>query len=88
MTAAKWIESCGVQVTAEGDSLRLVGLASLTPGQAAEVLAFARQNKTRLLEELGAQVDCRGCGKPFTPSDPNKVYCCAKCFSTARGVLQ
>lgn len=30
------------------------------------------------------QIPCRGCGEPFTPSDPNKVYCSAKCFSTVR----
>ena len=90
MTAAKWIKTFGVQVTVEGDSLSLAGLASLTPGQAAEVLAYARQNKARLLEELGGLPArrCLGCGQPFVPSDENKVYCKAKCFSTARRVLQ
>ncbi len=88
MTAARWIESRGVRVWAEGDSLTLAGMSALTPEQAAEVLAYARQNKARLLEELGAQIACRGCGKPFTPSDPNKVFCRARCFNTMRGVLQ
>lgn len=31
---------------------------------------------------------CLGCGKRFTPSDPNKVFCRARCFNTMRGVLQ
>jgi hypothetical protein len=87
MSAARWIESRGVRVWAEGDALTLDGLAALRPDQAFEVLAFARQNKARLLEEL-AQLSalparrCLGCGKPFMPTDDNKVYCRAKCFST------
>jgi len=90
MTAAKWIESRGVKVLAEGDSLTLAGLSALTPDQAGQVLAFARQNKMQLLEELGGLPTrrCLGCGQPFVPSDENKVYCKAKCFSTARRVLQ
>lgn len=28
-----------------------------------------------------AQIPCRGCGKPFTPSNPNMVYCSAWCFN-------
>lgn len=30
---------------------------------------------------LPGQIACRGCGKPFMPSDPNKVYCSARCFN-------
>ena len=93
MTAACWIESRGIRVWAEGDALTLEGLAALEPEQASEVLAFARQNKALLLEELGGPSGlpvrlCRGCGKPFTPYDQNKVYCQARCFNTMRGVLQ
>lgn len=54
MNAARWFESQGVRLLAEGDALTLEGLAALAPEQAAEVVAFARQNKARLLEELGA----------------------------------
>lgn len=73
--------------------LTLEGLAALDPEQASEVLHFARQNKARLLEELGGPPGlpvrpCLGCGKPFTPSDENKVFCRARCFNTMRGVLQ
>lgn len=53
MNATHWIKSCGVRVLAEGNALTLEGLAALTPDQASEVLAFARQNKARLLNELG-----------------------------------
>ncbi len=84
MTAARWIESRGIRVWAEGGALTLEGLAALEPEQASKVLAFARQNKARLLEELGGQIACRGCGKPFTPSDPNKVFCRAWCFNHVR----
>lgn len=92
MSAARWIESRGVRVWAEGDSLTLEGLAALGPEQASEVLAFARQNKAQILEELGEPPGlparpCLGCGKPFTPSDENKVYCRAWCFNHMR-VLQ
>lgn len=52
MSAVRWIESRGVRVLAEGDSLTLEGLAALGPEQASEVLTYARQNKARLLEEL------------------------------------
>ncbi|WP_089274640.1 hypothetical protein [Humidesulfovibrio mexicanus] len=88
MSVARWIESRGVRVWAEGDALTLEGLAALEPEKASEVLTFARQNKKQLLEELGRQIACRGCGMTFTPSDPSKVYCRARCFNTMRRVLQ
>lgn len=93
MSAARWIESRGVRVLAEGDALTLEGMAGLSPEQADEVLAFARQHKAQLLEELGGPSGlpvrpCLGCGKPFMPSDENKIFCRARCFNTMRGVLQ
>ena len=42
---------------------------------------------TGQLGQLG-QIACLGCGKPFTPSDENKVYCRAKCANTMSGVLR
>ena len=71
MSAAGWIAARGVRVWAEGDALTLEGLASLPPGQAAEVLAFARQNKARLLEELGGPS-----GLPWPMPDPVPIDTC------------
>ncbi len=93
MNAARWIESRGVRVWAEGDSLTLDGLDEITPELASEVVAYARQNKVLLLEELMGGFGplarlCLGCGKPFKPSDENKVYCRAGCANTMRGVLR
>lgn len=92
MSAARWIESRGVRVRAEGVALTLEGLAGIPSELAAEVLAFARQNKAQLLEELGEPPGlptrpCVGCGKPFTPSHESMVYCRAWCFNHVR-VLQ
>lgn len=86
MSAARWIESRGVRVLAEGGALTLEGLAGIPSALAAEVLAFARQNKARLLEELGEPPGlparlCLGCGEPFTPSHESMVYCRAWCFN-------
>lgn len=53
MSAVRWIESQGVRVQCEGDSLILEGLDEIRPELASEVLAFARQNKAQLLAELG-----------------------------------
>lgn len=65
----------------------------LTLEHASDVLAFARRNKARLLEELGEPVGlplrlCQGCGKPFTPSRHAVVYCSHRCFSTCSCMLQ
>lgn len=57
MNSTRWIESRGIRVWAKGDSLTLEGLAALEPGQASEVLNYARQNKAQLLEELRGSSD-------------------------------
>lgn len=56
MSAARWLESQGIRVWAKDDALTLEGLSALTPENEAKVLDYARQNKTRLLEELRAPV--------------------------------
>ncbi len=89
MSAARWIASHGVRVWADGDCLTLEGLAALGPQRAAEIVAFARENKLQLLNELGGPsglpaCPCMGCGQPFMPSDENKRYCRVRCFDTMR----
>lgn len=71
MNAVRWVESRGVRVLAEGDALILEGLAALTPEQASEVLAFARQNKARLLQELGGAL-----GLPWPEPEPGPIDTC------------
>jgi hypothetical protein len=71
MSAARWLVSQGVRVLAEGDTLTLEGLAALTPEQAAKVVAYARQNKARLLEELGG---LSGLPWPEPEQEPMQVY--------------
>jgi len=71
MSAARWLVSQGVRVLAESDTLTLEGLAALTPEQAAKVVAYARQNKARLLEELGG---LSGLPWPEPEQEPMQVY--------------
>lgn len=87
MTATTWIEGRGVRVRVKGGNVILEGLAALGQDGAAEVMAYARQHKARLLEELGGPSgppprECRGCGQPFIPAHPSTVYCSARCFNT------
>lgn len=57
MNATQWVESKGVRVWAEGDTLTLEGLSCLAPEQAASLVEYARENKARLLEELEGVVE-------------------------------
>lgn len=94
MTLTTHLRDLGLEVLPlHGERIKLVGLDRLPEVQARAAIDFARQNKARLLEELGEPTGllprlCLGCGKPFTPSDENKVYCQARCFSTMLGALQ
>ena len=94
MSMATHLRNLGVEVLPlHGERIKLVGLDRLPEDQARGALDFARQNKAQLLAELMGGFGplarlCLGCGKPFTPSDENKVYCRAKCFNTMLGVLQ
>lgn len=93
MSVTTHLRNLGVEVLPlHGERIKLVGLDRLPEEQAWGAIDFARQNKARLLEELGEPSGlparpCLGCGKPFTPSDENKVYCRAWCFNHVR-VLQ
>lgn len=89
MNPVQWIESLGVRVWVDGDRLTLEGLAALGPQRASEVVAYARENKLQLLNELGGPSGlparpCLGCGQLFTPQDENKRYCKVRCFDTMR----
>lgn len=52
MSASRWIESQGVRVQVEDDKI-ILDLKALGQKHRAEVLAFARQNKKKILEEVG-----------------------------------
>lgn len=94
MTFATHLRNLGVEVLhLHGERIKLVGLDRLPEVQARAAIDFARQNKARLLEELGKPTGlpaclCLGCGKLFTPSNASKVYCQAKCSNTMHGLLQ
>jgi hypothetical protein len=87
MSLATHLHKLGLEVLPlHGERIKLVGLDRLTEEQARGAIHFARQNKARLLEELGEPPGlparpCLGCGKPFMPKDENKVYCRAWCFN-------
>jgi len=52
-----------------------------------ELATVTRQEQAPApIAALPGQIACLGCGKPFTPSDPNKVYCRAWCFNHVRVV--
>ena len=93
MSMTAHLRNLGVEVLPlHGERIKLVGLDQLTEEQARSAIDFARQNKARLLEELGGPAGlpprlCLGCGEPFTPSHESMVYCRAWCFNHVR-VLQ
>lgn len=47
------------------------------------VNGFVPLSQLLLAEEFG-QAPCLGCGRPFSPSTPARVYCSARCYATRR----
>lgn len=94
MSLASHLTNMGVVVLPlHGERIKLVGLDRLDDCQAMEAVNFARQHKAELLQELMGGFGplarlCLGCGKPFSPSTMNKLYCGARCFTTVSEVLQ
>ncbi len=91
MNMATHLRILGVEVLPlHGERIKLVGLDRLPEEQAREAINFARQHKAKLLQELMGGFGplarlCLGCGKPFMPSDENKVYCRAGCANRSPG---
>lgn len=93
--AAKWRNRAADRLTPATDSIRNIRTIRTIPPQtnSANTANYANAIPPPALSTDGVPSGlpvhlCLGCGNPFTPSDENKVYCRAKCFSTMRGVLQ